>query len=241
MLRIAICDDNPEFLTQISNMITLWKTDIPHTICKTFSDADTLIQSHRSTPFDIIILDVLMPMLNGIDAATEIRNFDKKTKIIFLTSSSEYAVESYSVKAYNYLLKPICESALFSCLSELAAELSQNAHTITIKGLYAMHKIALDEIMYVEAQNKHIVFTLSNGTTLETTEPLHTYQDVLTLDDGFFRCHRSYIVNIYHIDTYTLKEIKISSGYSIPISRNCQRSFETAYFNTMFGKAGKIK
>lgn len=241
MLRIAVCDDNPIFLQQISNIIMLWKANMPHTVCETFDNADALIFSHKSMPFDIIFLDILMPMLNGIDAAKEIRNHDKKTKIIFLTSSSEYAVESYTVKAYNYLLKPVSEATLFSCLDELAAELSLNAQTITIKGLYAMQKVSLDEIMYVEAQNKHIIFTLTNGTTIKTTEPLHTYQDILTLNDGFFKCHRSYIVNIYHIDTYTLKEIKMSSGYSIPVSRNCQKAFEAAYFNTLFGKAGDMK
>lgn len=241
MLRIAVCDDNHDFLQQISNIIIRWNNDEPHTICETFDNADALICSHKSMPFDIIFLDVLMPMLNGIDAAKEIRNHDRKTKIVFLTASSEYAVESYSVKAYNYLLKPVCEATLLSCLDELAAELSLNAHTITIKGLYAMQKVSLDEIIYVEAQNKHIIFTLTNGTTIKTTEPLHTYQDILTLNDGFFKCHRSYIVNIYHIDTYTLKEIKMSCGYSIPVSRNCQKAFEAAYFNTLFGKAGGIK
>ena len=239
MLRIAICDDNINFLQEISDMISKWKEQMSYVICESFDNADALLNTHRIAPFDIIFLDIVMPMQNGIEVAREIRKHDKKSQIIFLTASSEYAVESYTVKANNYLLKPISETALFTCLDDALSEISLKPQTITVKGLYSMQKIILDEIMYVEAQNKHIIFTLTDGSIIETTEPLHTYQDTLTLNDGFFKCHRSYIVNINHIDTYTLKEIKMHSGYCIPISRNCQKAFETAYFNVLFGKAGE--
>lgn len=239
MLRIALCDDNANFLQEISDMIVKWKENVPHAVCESFDNADALLNTHKIAPFDIIFLDILMPMQNGMETAREIRKHDKKTQIIFLTASSEYAVESYTVKANNYLLKPVSETALFTCLNDALLEISLKPQTITIKGLHSMQKIVLDEIMYVEAQNKHILFTLTNGSTIETTEPLHTYQNMLTLNDGFFKCHRSYIVNINHIDTYTLKEIKMHSGYCIPISRNCQKTFETAYFNVLFGKAGE--
>lgn len=239
MFRIAFCDDNANFLQEISDMLARWKEKVPQAICETFDNADALLNFHKTAPFDIIFLDIVMPMQNGMEAAKEIRSYDKKTQIIFLTASAEYAIESYSVKANNYLLKPVSETALFTCLNDALSEISLKPQTITVKGLYSIQKIALDEIMYVEAQNKHILFTLANGSTIETTEPLHTYQNTLTLNDGFFKCHRSYIVNINYIDTYTLKEIKMHSGYCIPISRNCQKTFEAAYFNVLFGKAGE--
>ena len=239
MLRIAFCDDNNNFLQEISDMAANWSCSLYHIVCETFDNADALLNAHKIFPFDIIFLDIVMPMINGIETAREIRRHDKKTQIIFLTSSSEYAVESYTVKANNYLLKPVTEETLFACLNDILSEISLRPQTLTVKGLHSMQKIALDEIMYVEAQNKRILFTLANGTTFQSTEPLHTYQDTLSLNDGFFKCHRSYIVNINHIDTYTSKEIKMHSGYYIPISRNCQKAFESAYFNVLFGKAGE--
>ena len=96
------------------------------------------------------------------------------------------------------------------------------------------------DIEFIEAQNKHTLFTLSNKQTLESIESLYIHSDKLILADGFFKCHRSYIVNINHIDTYTSKEIRMYSGYRIPISRNCQSDFENAYFSYTFKKAGEF-
>jgi len=69
-------------------------------------------------------------------------------------------------------------------------------------------------------------------------DPLYTYEDKLLLKDGFYKCNRSYIVNIYKIDTYTPKEIIMRSGYRIPISRSYHKKFESVYFELLFGQAG---
>jgi len=239
MLRIAVCDDNADFVKQAANFISTWPSKPANTLCQAFFNGDELLNAHNAAPFDIILLDIIMPLINGIETAREIRQHDKNVKLIFLTSSPEYAVESYTVKANNYLLKPIDSSTLYKCLDELVLELSHNAKTITVRGLYSIHKIPLDHIEYVEAQNKHILFVLQDHTVVETTEPLYIHEKALPLTDGFFKCHRSYIVNINCIDTYSSKEIKMQSGCHIPISRNCHKDFENAYFSIMFGKAGE--
>ena len=91
----------------------------------------------------------------------------------------------------------------------------------------------------MEAQNKHTLFILRNKPFLESIDSLYHHEDKLTLTEGFYKCHRSYIVNINYIDTYTTKEIRMRSGYRIPISRNCQADFENAYFSYTFKKAGE--
>lgn len=239
MLRIAICDDDKVFLQKTEEMIKRWEEKTKNTVIETFESGDELINSHKILPFDIILLDVVMPMINGIETAREIRTEDKSTKIVFLTSSAEFAVESYTVKANNYLLKPVSEDALFRCLDELSEELNKNRQTITIKGLYTIHKLIVDEIVYIEAQNKHIVFSMADGTKMETIEPLHICEEKLKNNKEFYKCHRSYIVNINYIDTYTSKEVKMHSGCSIPISRSCQKAFETVYFSVLFGEVGE--
>ena len=241
MVNIAICDDNLDFAQEICNLIEYQATRHNPLQCHIFDNGDALVTAHKQTPFDIIFLDVVMPMLDGIETARMIRKNDKHVKIVFLTSAPEFAVDSYTVKASNYLLKPVNSNALYHCLLELLEEIAQASHMITIKGLYSVHKIPLDHIEYVEAQNKHIIFSLKDGSTIETTEPLRIHEKILTIHDGFYRCHRSYIVNIHHIDTYTLKEIKMHSGCRIPIARSCHKEFETAYFSVTFGKAGEFK
>ena len=241
MLRIAICDDDAVFVKKASEMLNNWVEKPENAVFETFENGDELISAHKASPFDIILLDVVMPMINGIETAREIRSEDKNTKIVFLTSSPEFAVESYTVKANNYLLKPVSEKALFDCLDEFADEIIKKSRSITVKSIYTVHKILVDEIVYIEAQNKHIVFTMFDGTKIETTEPLHVFEEKLAESKEFFKCHRSYIVNINHIDTYTSKEVRMHSGYCIPVSRSYQKAFESAYFAVLFGEAGEDK
>lgn len=240
-MRIAICDDNTDYVHHTLDTIDCWPSKPLNTQCEAFDNGDELICAHKNAPFDIILLDVIMPILNGIETARELRLIDKNTKIAFLTSSPEFAVESYTVKADNYLLKPISNQALYKCLDEFLEEISQNPLTITVKSLYTVQKLVLDDIIYVEAQNRHTIFALLDGTTVKSTESLRACEEKLALNDCFFKCHRSYIVNINHIDTYRLKEITMRSGYRIPISRNYQKAFETAYFAVIFGKVGEVK
>lgn len=238
MFRLAICDDVSEFLYSTKKLLEKWENKPIDLTVELFTDGDSLIEAHMSKPFDIILLDVVMPLLNGIEAAAEIRKFDKSVKIVFLTSSSEFAVESYTVDADNYLLKPINHDKLFCCLNKLYTDILDKSKCITVKSTTAVYRIELRNIEYIEAQGKKVLFALSDGSTIEAHNTFYFYEDKLLLEDGFFKCHRSYIVNIYKITTYTQKEIKMQSGFRIPISRNCHKEFETAYFELLFGKAG---
>jgi len=238
MLRIAVCDDSPSFLESTKAMIERFENTSQNLTMELFEDGDALISAHLKRPFDIIFLDIVMPLLNGIDTAKEIREKDKTVKIVFLTSSKEFAVDSYSVKASNYLLKPLEENKLFACLEELISELSTASKSITVKGIDAAHRIELSDIEYIEAQGKHIVFYLTGNKTVKSLEPLYIYENMLLLDDGFFKCHRSYIVNIHRIDSFSHSEILMHSKNRIPISRSFQKSFESVYFRVIFGKVG---
>lgn len=238
MLRIAICDDMPEFLRETSDLICRWQNRPEFFTVETFSDADALIAAHAGKPFDILFLDVVMPLLSGIEAAREIRQTDRSVKIVFLTSSAEFAVESYTVKADNYLLKPVSPEALFRCLDELQSDILDNSRCIIAKSATSVQRVPFRDIEYIEAQNKQVLFSLASGGSISSTEPLYSLENKLLLSDGFFKCHRSYIVNLQRIETYTPKEIRMRSGFRIPISRSCQKEFESAYFEYLFGKAG---
>ena len=240
MLRIAICDDSPNFPEYVREQIMLWHNRPDNLAMDCFSDADALIAAHCRHPFDIILLDVVMPLVNGIQAAAEIRHQDQSVKIVFLTSSPEFAVDSYTVKANNYLLKPLNPQKLYQCLQELVEDLQQNAKCIPVRSRHGVHRVELRKLEYVEASNKDVLFSLSDGRTIISPEPLYTFENRLLLSDGFFKCNRSYIVNIYMISTYTAKEIKMRSGCRIPISRSCHKEFESAYFSLLFGKAGEL-
>ena len=239
MIRIAICDDSSAFLHQAKFLIEHWDAPAARSIVtELFEDADALLSAHSQKPFDIILLDIVMPLLNGIDAAKELREKDKTVKIIFLTTTTEFAIDSYAVKASNYLLKPVNPDTLFACLDELICDLQSIGKSIVVKGTDATHRIVLSDIEYVEAQLKHTVFFLKEKQKIESAEPFYTYENILVLDDGFFKCHRSYIVNIHNIDKFSHTQIVTHSGFCIPISRSCQKNFDDSYFRVFFGKVG---
>ena len=240
MLRIAICDDMPDFSEQVKQYILRWDNRPDDLVADVFTDADALIAAHSHNPYDIILLDVVMPLLGGIEAASEIRQLDKTVKIVFLTSSPEFAVDSYRVKASNYLLKPVDRKMLYQCLTELAEDILQNTKKLLVRSRHAVHQIEQNKIEYIESSNKDVLLVLTDGRTIVTPEPLYALENRLLLSDGFIKCSRSYIVNIHQIDTYSPKEIRMRSGCRIPISRSCQKEFEFAYFSVLFGKAGEL-
>jgi len=235
MMKIAICDDDQECLDSTKHMIEQWITEnaiSAKIYC--FDHGDALISKNANFKFDIVFLDIVMPLLNGIDTAKELRIKDETAKIIFLTTSPEFALASYSVKAFDYCLKPILYKKIEDVLNNCALALHIDPKNIIIKTVSGYQKLYFHDIEYVESQNRQVVFSLRSGKTLETSDPLYTFEDKLLSKDGFFKCHRSYMVYIPNVDYFNMTEIKIKSGRTIPIARGMGKTFGEAYFSYMF-------
>ena len=119
-MYIAVCDDQTEELKDLTELLGAWETDRGTPVrVKSFRSAAELLDAARHERFTLYLLDIMMPGLNGMDAAREIRGFDKAADIIFLTSSPGFAYDSYSVQALEYLLKPIRTKTLYPILDRL--------------------------------------------------------------------------------------------------------------------------
>ena len=115
MVKIAICDDETEFLDLLSDSLDSWCRAHQLTLqLYRFTNGDELISAHRAYGMDLILLDMIMPLLSGMDTARELRQHDPHVPIIFLTSSPEFALESYEVRTFWYLLKPLDEQLVRS-------------------------------------------------------------------------------------------------------------------------------
>ena len=237
MIRLAICDDEVQCLDSTRRMIEQWseRCSIPVQIgC--FDNGDALLQSIRRTRTDIVFLDIMMSLLNGMDTAREIREIDKAVKIVFLTSSPEFALESYSVKANGYILKPFSDKQLSEVLNDCTAALEEKSEHLLLKSTDGYHKIHLHEIEYIEAQNKNVIFFLRSGRSLTSTEHLRVFENKLLTKDGFFKCHRSYIISMSQVNSFRQSEIKMKSGGCVPIARGSGKAFQNAYFSFMFNE-----
>lgn len=235
MLRIAICDDMPIFLQEIQTQLNNWK-DRPCVLhIDTYTAADALLKAHQLAPYDIILMDIVMPLLNGIEAARELRQTDSSVPIVFLTNSTDFAVDAFAVRANHYLLKPVDASMLYQCLNDLYHNIHKKDEYIIFRNHAAtVHRILVQDIESVEAHLKQMQIILTDGRSLWSTDPLYYFEEKLLKKNYFIKCHRSYLVNLYHIQTLTKNQLTMRAGHQIPVSRNAQKKVEEAYFSLLF-------
>ena len=236
-MNIAICDDDILYMNKVKEMIEAWAQQNHEKISiYLFNHGDALINSYQKSHIDVIFLDIMMPLLNGMETAHEIRKHDQAVKIIFLTSSIEFAVESYDVKASGYLVKPTNYNKLCTLLNECSQSIHHEPQFIIVKTDEGFQKIYYHTIECIEAQNKKVLFYLNNGYCIEVLDTFIHCSERLLLNDGFYKCHRSYLVYMPAIDHFNSTEIQVKSQKIIPISRNYAKNFKVVYFDYMFKK-----
>ena len=220
MIRVAICDDEKIFLNNyvkiIDNIRKLYSYNIE--IFEFISGEELLkFSSINKIKFDIIFLDIIMDTMNGIETAKKIREFDTKTEIIFLTSSKDYALEGYEVKAYNYILKGSerVKDKIYEAIRELY---SKDDDFIVIHNQSGIEKIEINKIVYIESNGRKIIFNTTEF-KYEMYEKLENIYNKIK-NRGFIRTHRSCIINIAFIKKIESRDIITTTEDIIPISRS---------------------
>lgn len=237
MLRIAICDDEEICLKETKCMLMNWSAATSFQLeIDCFNNGDSLIRESVITPYDIVFIDIIMPLLSGMDTAKELRGKDKAVKIIFLTSSTEFALASYSIKATDYILKPFTYDKLKQVMDYCMSFNHKEPENLTLKTMNGYQKIYIHDIEYIEAQNKRVIVFLKSGQSIEVIQHFYTFESRLTDSRGFFKCHRSYLVYLPNVDYFNNMEIKTKSGRHIPIARGYGKAFQDAYFAIMFNE-----
>lgn len=234
MFRLAVCDDEPHSLTQIISLIKEYRLTNPFTFeYADFHNGIELISAlEQGKQFDIYCLDIVMPGYNGIELGKEIRKHDKSARIIFLTSSPEFALDSYSVKAENYILKPISKDTLFNTLNDIFEQTRQEEESfITVKDTQGIQKILLANLVYAEAMGRKVLFHLSSGRTLECSLRFSQACDMLSEYPFFTKPHRSYIVNMNYINIIENTEIILQTSDNIPIAQGKGKEIKDIYLS----------
>lgn len=234
-MKIAICDDEMHFIDALCPLLEQWAKERGiKLMLYRFTNGDDLIAAHQSECMDLIFLDIIMPLLNGIDAAREFRNMDQNVPIVFFTSSRDFAVDSYEVKALNYLIKPVDPVKLFRILDDFLKTFDRPKTFFTAKTADGFCRIAIADVDYLEAQNKQVFVHLANGRIIVVRELFSKCAEVFSPENGFCCCHRSYIVNLSNVEQFSKTEVTTVHHAAIPISRNNYAMFKETYFNHMF-------
>lgn len=149
-------------------MIDRWSTETGTAVdVALVTRGEDLLARHAASRADIILLDMIMPLVNGMDTARELRQSDTAVRLVFLTSSPEFALESYEVRAFDYLLKPVTYERLARLLDELSSMRPDATDELVIKTSFGYHALRLSDIEYAEARNKHVVFRLRDGRDID--------------------------------------------------------------------------
>ncbi|WP_352400826.1 LytTR family DNA-binding domain-containing protein [Anaerotignum sp.] len=235
MLHIAVCDDNIDELANMVQLIDLYRTS-RHLNCQhaEFSNGFELVSAlEKGKQFDIYCMDIMMPGFSGIEAAKEIRIFDKTAPILFFTSSPEFALESYSVKAINYVLKPISKEKLFFTFDELLEQikLGKDEDAVIIKSNEGIQKILISNLIFVEVIGRNVLYHLRSGKVIECTEAFSSVCNNLMRYGCFTKPHRSYLVNMQYVDTIEKHQITLQTLSSVPIAQGKAREIKEQYLN----------
>jgi len=185
--------------------------------------------------YDLLILDVVMPLITGIEIAMEIRERNNLCKIIFLTSSREFAVDSYKVNAYNYLLKPIRKEGFIPILEKACADITDEKEKgIIVKCKTCLTRVLLHNLEYTEVSGRTLFFHLTSGEVLESYGTMSQLENELLRDKRFIKPHRSYIVNLDCVHRITDKDIITFSNKPIRISRELYKNTKQAFIDYSF-------
>ena len=231
MLQIAICDDRAEDRATLREMLMQFPGyrrvgDI--NIAEYPSGEALLIDTENGRGnFDLLFLDIYMGGCSGMETARELRAMGAKIPIVFLTTSPDFALESYDVEAAGYLLKPAKPEKLVRLLEKLLTPPEQPRLAVKCAG--RQQYCAYDELLYLESSNNITLLHLLDGQILRCCERLNTLEKELS-DKRFLRCHQSYLVNMDFICCVD-ESFVLSSGEQIPIRVRNHRELSDAYYN----------
>lgn len=240
-MKIAICDDEKRDLLQIASLLEAFRHNRKAELFYlSFQSATELLASMDNRDYDLLLLDMLMPGVNGMQAAREVRERNSQIEIVFLTSSPEYAVESYSVRAHYYLLKPTTEEKLFPILDRLMANFKRPEDTLRIKTQSSVLNLPYGKIEYIEVSAKKLYFYLTDGDKREIAGNLTDYERSLLKRPGFIKVHRSYLINLQWVQELRPGELVTVTGRRVPVARTAYPQVRTAYTQFLFEEVEEL-
>lgn len=233
-MKIAICDDDSRNLEQVRQLVqNIWGKA---SLVRTFSDGQALLEAAER--WDVCILDVVMPGMDGIQLGKQLRSEGYTGKIIYLTSSQEYAVDSYRVKAFDYLLKPVDPQALFGALDEICAQLGKQEKQLIVKTKDGSVRFSADHVQYVQLEKRAAVYCLRDGRrvqsmTLRTPFP-EAVRELLE-DRRFVLCSQSMAVNLQQLTMVEAEALIFREGESVYLGKKNCRELRPKWADFWFG------
>ena len=230
--RIAIVDDNPADTAYVTSLCEAWAKETEHTLqIRAFPSAEVyLFQEEDEAPFDILLLDIEMGEMNGIELAHRVRERNRTVQMIFITGYPDFVAEGYEVSALHYLMKPVRREKLSQVLDRAVDAIGRHPRTILLTVGKETVRVVAEDILYAESQGHYVVLRTAREeykcrmTVAELTE---------TLGKGFSKCHRSFVVGLRHISRITKAAVFLTDSTELPLGKGLYDELNRALINTL--------
>lgn len=233
-MNIMICDDQINELENIKQIVSDYAKARPELFIKIgcfLNPSDMLDDINRNGVPDIALLDICMPGVLGTEIAKELKNrSEDNTDIIFLTTSSDFAVEAFALHVNDYLKKPFTKDRLVDTLERVIEKRNKRLFVPVVCGR-EIHRIDLYQVLYMESKNHNVEICLKSGKNLKTYATLAEMKNLLNDVKGFISVGASYIVNLRCVQSVIQTELIMINGQSIPVPRRLRNDVKERYFD----------
>lgn len=234
MLQVAMCDDRTEELAHLEALLTEYKTQHHLELeLSVFSNGFLFLEAiSQKEHFDLCFLDIYMPGLTGIDTAKELRLLNKEMKLVFTTSSVEFALDGYKVQASDYLVKPVTKTDFFQAMDVILREIHlDKEESICLTTATGMELLPFSQIVFAEADKNHSTVTRRDKQQFSTTMSFGQLSQSLLSKDCFFSISRSILVNFNYVTGTKAGFLLLESGEEIPIPRRRKQEITAAFLD----------
>lgn len=230
MYNIAICEDNAVQLEQIRNLFNQFSINenVKFNIYTFFTGEHLLV--HDYNHYDILVLDIKLGQLNGIDVAKMIRKTNEHLKIIFITALDKYWPDGYNVNAFRYILKPLNENFFYNEIKNVITAINKNKAFITIENNGILKKILISNIKYLEIYNRKVIIHTNNSKNYTSSYKLKYWNEKLQ-PFGFANPHNSFLVNLNCVVELSKEKVTLIDGETIYVSQRKYKNFKKKFID----------
>ena len=227
MIRIAIVEDDTTYSDQLKDYLHKYEAEFGERFdISTYADGSTAVDDYHSQ-FDIILMDIEMPYMDGMSAAEVIRKADKEVVIIFITYTPQYAIRGYEVEALDYIVKPISYFAFSQRLCRAVGRMKKREEKsviISVKG--GVVRLSASSIYYIESQGHDLIYHTSLGDYV-TSGTMKDSEEALKVLH-FFRGSKWYLINLANVESLEDGTARLKDGRAVPLSRGRKKEFMEA-------------
>lgn len=216
--KIAICDDSADDRAYLAALVKKWAVQSGHTAqLSEFASGESLLFHYSGDRcWDILLLDIEMGQMDGVTLARRIRADNQRLQIVFITGFPDFMAEGYEVSALHYLMKPVDPEKLLAVLNRAAGNLGKTEKHFRVSFDRQTVLVPLSKITYIEAQKQYVAI---HTEAREYRMKASLSDTEAQLDEYFFRCQRSFLVNLRYVQRIDRDSLLLTDGTSVPISR----------------------